>query len=190
MNRKSSNFILGFVAALLLSTSFGYATKYTKEVKVVVVKNKTTTDIAKVKAFYRKQNPRLWDSLATEMAGATVSAVNANDVPLSLQVGVNQRESEMHPFATSRTGAKGMGQVDFEANKEELGEGNPYEPVYNQECSAKLLKAKIKQYGVTKGLEIYNVGEGNYKKGVRNKKYVAQVLANASNFKKFKTQEL
>lgn len=186
MKKISSSFILGFIVALLLSTTFGYATKYTEEVKLTVVENKKESDVAKVKAFYMKQNPRLWDSLASEMAEATVAAVNTYEVPLSIQVGVNIKESEVHPFAVSRTGAKGMGQVDFEANKEELGEGNPYEPSFNQDCSARLLKQKIKQYGVNKGLEIYNVGEGNYKKGTRNKKYVAHVLANARNFKKYK----
>jgi hypothetical protein len=143
-------------------------------------------DVTKVKSFYKKHNPKLWDSLAEEMAVATVEAAGTHEVPLSIQVGVNIKESDVHPFAKSVTGAKGMGQVDFKANKEELGEGNPYEPTYNQKSSAFLLKNKIKVYGVNKGLEIYNVGEGNYKKGIRNKKYVAQVLRNAAEFKKYK----
>lgn len=183
---KRNNFITGFILALVLSTSFSYATKYAHEVQTTAKITKAQQNTARVKSFYKKHNPKLWDSLAEEMAEATVAAVDLHDVPLSIQVGVNIKESDVHPFAKSVTGAKGMGQVDFAANREDLGEGNPYEPAYNQKSSAFLLKQKIKLYGVNKGLEIYNVGEGNYKKGRRNKKYVAQVLHNAAEFKKYK----
>lgn len=177
-------FIYGFVLAAMLSTTYGYATKEQEAVPVLTTQK--SKDVVKVKAYYKKYNPRLWDSLAEEMAEATVTAAKQYKVPLSIQVGVNIKESEVHPFAVSRTGAKGMGQVDFDANREELGSGNPFEPLYNQQCSAYLLQQKIKQYGVNKGLEIYNVGEGNYKRGTRNPSYVRKVLSYANKFKSFK----
>lgn len=177
------NFAYGFLLAALLSTTYSYATKQDEPIRLTTQVNK---DVVKVQKYYKKHNPKLWDSLATELAKATVDGATEYKVPLPIQVAVNVKESDLHPFAVSRTGAKGLGQVDFEANKEELGSGNPFDPKYNQQCSAYLLSQKISAYGVRKGLEIYNVGEGNYKRGVRNKKYVAQVLDYANKFKKFK----
>jgi len=76
-----------------------------------------------------------------------------------------------------------MGQVDFRAWREELGVGNPFEPRFNQRGVGYVLSLNIRTYGLKKGLQVYNLGEGNYKRGKRNLRYVTRVFEQASEYR-------
>lgn len=183
---RTRYFAYGVTFALLTCASVGYATKWrADEVEIGKLRQAqaVSQEVLRVKAFYQAKNPKLWDSLALELASATVDAARFYQVPLDVQVAVNTCESEASPFAQSPTGAKGLGQVDFDAWKEELGQGNPYEPRFNQRGTAYILAVSIQKHGLKKGLEIYNLGEGNYRNGKRNRQYVLRVFEQASEFR-------
>lgn len=184
-------FFTGVLVTALIASTISYAQRYrADEVEIqrlrqeqLAEKQQNQQDVQKVKNFYLKKNPRLWDSLALEMAEATVAAAKHHQVPLEIQVAVNACESEIHPFAVSPTGAKGLGQVDFNVWREELGDGNPFEPTYNQRGVSYVLSRNLRLYGLKKGLEIYNLGEGNFKRGKRARQYVSRVFEQASEFR-------
>lgn len=142
--------------------------------------------VHKVADHYMDTNPKLWKSLATYMAESTVAASEEFKVPLKIVVGVNTKESTADPFARSRTGAIGTSQVDFVANAERFPDvkttRDRYDPSQNIRCGTSMLQEYIKKYGVSNALQVYNLGEGAYKKGKRNTKYVKDVLKYAQKF--------
>jgi hypothetical protein len=181
-------FLMGATFSLLLSATVGFANKYQndeKELKRIRAVQTKQAEVQKVRDYYLSKNPKLWGSLAQEMAEATVEAATAYQIPLDVQVGINACESEIDPFAVSTSGAKGMGQVDFRAWADCLGKGNPFEPRYNQHSTSYILAANIRKFGLKKGLEVYNLGEGSFSKGRRNPRYVKRVYEAASEFRYF-----
>lgn len=191
MRYRTQYFCMGVLITGLVSSTCVYSQKYQAdeaEIRTIrqsqaILQTQTDLEVQKVKSFYLKKNPRLWDTLALEMAQATVDAARHYQIPLDIQVGVNAHESELSPFAVSPTGAKGMGQVDFRAWRKELGAGNPFEPKFNQRGVGYVLALNIRTYGLKRGLEVYNLGEGNYKRGRRNPTYVSRVFEQASEYR-------
>lgn len=155
------------------------------ELKQIKLNQAYAQDISKVKSYMMGKNKKLWPSLAEELAVAVVRASYKYGVPLDIFVATRMVESEANPFAVSNTGAAGLGQMDFSAFTEEYPvkhEYQKYDPTYNSECTAHLLSSLIRKHGLKKALALYNIGEGNYRKGVRTN-YVAKVFAEASAFR-------
>lgn len=142
-----------------------------------------TQETEQIAAYIKENNGKVWDKLSEEMAIAYFTASKKYGIPVSILIGKDQTESGFNVFAKSKTGAKGVGQLDHGAWKDVLPEGNPYDPSYNIDSCARVLAFQIKKHGVKKGLEYYNVGEGNYKKGIRNPAYARKVLSAASEFR-------
>lgn len=157
-----------------------------KEYHVIKANVELTKEATKVKQFVQSNNKKIWDKLADEMAISYVQASKRYKVPLEILVGKDMVESGFNIFAKSKTGAAGVGQLDHSAWKDVLPQGNPYDPAYNIESCATVMSHYIKKYGFRKGIEMYNVGGGNYAKGIRNKAYVSKVLSAASEFRYFK----
>lgn len=64
------------------------------------------------------------------------------------------------------------------------GTADEYDAANNFYVGLVHAKDCIERFGIRKGLEIYNVGEGNYTyRGWRNKKYVSDVLSTMMEFK-------
>lgn len=149
----------------------------------------TSVKVQKLKLFYMAQNERLWGSLAQEIAEATLVAAGKHRVDVGVLAGVISTESEAHPFAKSVTGAKGPGQVDFKAHGNRFPqiqeERDKYDPVKNIDCSAELLKEYVDKYGLKRGLQVYNVGEGGFRKGKRNLRYVSKVMKYRTMYRHF-----
>jgi soluble lytic murein transglycosylase-like protein len=117
---------------------------------------------------------------------ATLKAAIKHGLDVGLLAGVIRTESDGYPFAKSRTGAKGPGQVDFRAHKGRFPsiqeERDKYDPAKNIDCAAELLSEYTSKYGVTGGLQAYNIGETAYRKGKRNPRYVAKVIRNTDKY--------
>lgn len=184
---KLKYFLSGVVVASLLSSTIGYALLYRSDERELQRIKQTQTlsaDTAKVKHFILSRNPKLWDSLASEVALSIVDAASTYKIPLDIMVGISWVEAKFEVFALSSTGAQGLTQVDFKAWKEELGNrGNVYDPKYNVPCGAFVLSKMLKHNSMKNALQLYNLGEGNYKSGMRNPGYVAKVMETASEFR-------
>lgn len=161
--------VLGVVALLSVASEGGIPPTQPRKSEILL----------KVKEYYQEQNPKLWDGLAEYQAAATLKASRKHNVKLSLLVGVVTAESNANPFAVSRTGAKGPGQVDFKAHGDRFSniksESDKFDPEKNIDCAAELLKEYTEKYGTVGGLQAYNIGETAYRKGKRNMRYVAKV---------------
>lgn len=164
-------------------------TRATYQIVVAQQKQEIDTTTERLKVYYMMQDERIWGDLAEYEAKATIKAAQKHHVDLSLLVGVVTKESEGYPFAKSRTGAKGSGQVDFAAHKGRFphikDECDKYDPAKNIDCAAELLKEYTSKHGLKNGLHAYNVGETAFKRGVRNPRYVEAVLKYAKRYRKF-----
>lgn len=163
-----------------------YLNNEVKEYHAMKAQVELTKQANKVKCYIQDNNSKIWNKLAEEMAIAYITASKKYNIPLDVLIGKDQVESEFNVFAKSRTGAKGVGQLDHRAWKDVLPEGNPYDPSYNIDSCARVLAFEIKKSGVRKGLELYNVGSGNYAKGIRNPAYARRVISAASEFRYYK----
>ena len=145
--------------------------------------------VLSVKTFYMMKNEKLWGDLAEYLGEATVKASKKHKVSLSLLVGVVTVESVAHPFAVSSEGCKGPGQINFKVHQERFPqvkeERDKYDPMKNIDCSAELLKEYTDKYGISGGLQAYNLGETAYRKGRRNSRYVKKVMVSANSFRRF-----
>lgn len=186
---KISYLIVGVILGMTCMWTSVKAYTLTNEIKeyhAIKANVELTKEATKVKQFVQSNNNKIWDKLAEEMALAYVQASKKYKVPLEILVGKDVVESQFHIFARSKTGAAGVGQLDHSAWKDVLPQGNPYDPTYNIESCAAVMSHYIKKYGFRKGIEMYNVGDGNYAKGIRNKAYVSKVLSAASEYRYFK----
>lgn len=187
---KRKVFTIGALSAIIVFSFVAAANRFQKD-EAELKQLRQNKDVLKVQQFAMFKEPRLWPKLAEEIALAEVKASVAYCVPLELLVGVQCKEGNMYPFALSKTGAAGGHQVDFEANKEEFPvkyEWQKYQPEYNASCSAWMLSRLIRKHGVKKALMLYNLGEGNYKKGMRADKYYQDVLALSGEFRYFEVR--
>lgn len=186
---KVTYLIIGVILGMTCMWSSVKAYTLTNEIKeyhAIKANVELTKEATKVKQFVQSNNNKIWNKLADEMAVSYIQASKKYKVPLEILVGKDMVESQFNIFARSKTGAAGVGQLDHSAWKDVLPQGNPYDPMYNIESCAVVMSHYINKYGLRKGIEMYNVGDGNYAKGVRNKTYVSKVLSAASEFRYFK----
>lgn len=183
---KIGYLIVGVILGITLMNTTNSICKLREEEKELIVlkqEQSTSKEAVKIKKYIQSKNPKIWDSLALDMANSYLSKSKKYNVSVDLLVGKDWVESNFNIFARSNAGAKGLGQLNDSAWKDVLPKGNPYEPSYNIDSCAKVMSFYTTKYGLNKGLELYNVGEGNYKKGVRNPLYVTKVLSSAYEFK-------
>ena len=180
---------IGVLLVILTAAATAVATKALLDVRKVDQKaqvllegrkHEVDATTQRLKLWYMEKNERLWSELAEYQAAATIKAAREQHLDLSLLVGTITAESEGYPFARSRTGAKGSGQVDFKAHADRFPlitkESEKYDPEVNIRCSAVLLKEYTMKYGVRNGLQVYNLGTGSFERGRRNPKYSRKVL--------------
>lgn len=85
-------------------------------------------------------------------------------------------ESGFNQFAKSRVGAEGLMQV---LPTSAYTDYNRYHPTINIANGVKVLKDYYRMTGnINKAFEMYNVGPGNMRKGIRNPEYVMKVNKN------------
>lgn len=186
---KVTYLIVGVILGMLgmwTTVKASYISNEVKEYQVIKSQIELTKQANKVKCYIQDNNRKIWNKLAEEMAIAYVTASKKYNIPLEILIGKDQVESEFRIFAESSKGAVGVGQLDHKAWRDVLPEGNPYDPSYNIDSCARVLSFEFKKHGIRKGLEMYNVGIGNYTKGVRNRAYVSKVLSAASEFRYYK----
>jgi len=189
---------IGVLLVILTAAATAVATKALLDVRKVDQKaqvllegrkHEVDATTQRLKLWYMEKNERLWSELAEYQAAATIKAAREQHLDLSLLVGTITAESEGYPFARSRTGAKGSGQVDFKAHADRFPlitkESEKYDPEVNIRCSAVLLKEYTMKYGVRNGLQVYNLGTGSFERGRRNPKYSRKVLKLAREYRHF-----
>ena len=147
-------------------------------------------EVVKLAKFYQTKDSRIWKELAEYQALASLKAAKNHGIKPSLLVGLIVAESEGYPFAKSITGAKGLGQISFEQHKERfpqvVNDSDKFDPAVNIDCAAELLRDHLDRFGLRGGLTVYNIGEGAFRRGIRNPRYVAKVLKFQNEFSKFK----
>ncbi len=127
-------------------------------------------------------------------------------IDLALGLAVMERESHFRQYAYSSKVVNGKRQIiargymathvttsKFIMTKtpgmEYRGSQSEYDSANNMYNGLVHLRYCIETFGYNKGIEIYNVGEGNYKKRIRNPDYTAYVLTRADMIKE-EMQEL
>ena len=183
---KSKQFyqVLVFMLFVMFIGSVAYFQSVVTEDKAQLSQLKQSNrNTLKLAVYIQYKNPKVWPSLATEIATGIVTAASQHKVPLDILVGLVEHESGFNVFAVSKTNAAGLAQVDFDAWKEEFKVSNKYEPSVNVQCGAWILAKHIHEVKLKKGLQIYNSGIGNYRKGVISKDYVSKVYEYASEYR-------
>ena len=190
---RGRRFVVGVLASLLVfqpmykvtiqRTDISDAAQYPQPIS-------TNREVTRLALFYMKQEPRLWSSLAEYQATSTLKAAKKHNLKPALLVGLITAESEGYPFAKSVTGAAGNGQILFEVHKERfpqvVEEHDKFDPAVNIDCAAELLKDHISRFGLRGGLQVYNLGEGSFKRGDRTAKYIKKVFKFRDEYIKFK----
>jgi soluble lytic murein transglycosylase len=93
-----------------------------------------------------------------------------------LVVAVAVVESDFDPKATSQVGAKGLMQVmDVHLQGTNLQPNALYDPKINVIIGCRYLADLISRFGEDAALQIYNLGETRYKRGVRARRYLNKV---------------
>lgn len=90
-------------------------------------------------------------------------AASRNGVPGDLAVALITQESALNPFAVSRVGAMGLGQL-MPATAKDLSVGDPFDPGENLDGSMRYLASMIRLFGEKVGVAAYNAGPGNVRK--------------------------
>lgn len=120
-----------------------------------------------------------------EIQGYANNAANNNGLDPAVFLGLIQTESSFNPFATSKVGAQGLGQL-MPGTAKQYGVTDPYNWQQNINASAEYLSHLIGQFGsVSKGLAAYNIGPGNEANGKFQGSatdYVNTVMSHAGNF--------
>ena len=188
---KRKAILIGALSTLLIVAFLGITTKLRKdelELRQIKTQNVVNRDVQKVAEYAMSCNSKLWPSLANEIATAIVNSSLTYKVPLDILVGIVAVESEFNIFVVSKANAKGLCQVRFESWPEIKVE-NVYEPEQNCNSAAWILNRLIKEHKLKKAIELYNIGEGNFKKGVRNREYVSKIFEKSAEFRYFDTRK-
>ena len=119
---------------------------------------------ANYKAFIRRDNPKLSDALAYEIAGAILNAARTHNLDPRFLCAVVQVESDFDPSCLSSSGAMGLGQL-MPFNLKPLGVKNAWDPTDNLLGSAKLLRQNLNTYaqqkdGTLLAVAAYHAGVG------------------------------
>jgi len=116
------------------------------------------------KNLARRNNPRLSDELADQIAGAIISAAQTHNLDPRFLAAVVTVESRFNPYAVSSAGAMGLGQL-MPFNLKPLGVGNAWDPMQNLHGSAKMLRQNLNTYsrmenGTLLAVAAYHAGVG------------------------------
>ena len=119
---------------------------------------------ANYKAFIRRDNPKLTDARAYEIAGAILNAAQTHNLDPRFLCAVVQVESDFDPSCLSSSGAMGLGQL-MPFNLKPLGVTNAWDPTDNLLGSAKLLRQNLNTYsqqkdGTLLAVAAYHAGVG------------------------------
>lgn len=129
-----------------------------------------TNDVTAIyAAFVKKVNPRLSQATATSIAHNVINYSIRYDVDARLVMSVLMVESSFDPYATSRSGAMGLGQL-MPGTARWMGVRNAYDLKENLYGCIRLLSKHLKDYraktngdedrSLTLALAAYNAGEG------------------------------
>ena len=116
------------------------------------------------RAFIRRDNPKISDALAYQIAGAILVASQTHNLDPRFLCAVVQVESDFDPTCLSGSGAMGLGQL-MPFNLKPLGVKNAWDPQDNLLGSAKLLRQNLNTYskqkdGTLLAVAAYHAGVG------------------------------
>ena len=119
---------------------------------------------ANYRAFIRRDNPKISETLAHEIAGAILTAAQTHNLDPRFLCAVVQVESDFDPTCLSSSGAMGLGQL-MPFNLKPLGVKNAWDPQDNLLGSAKLLRQNLNIYskqkdGTLLAVAAYHAGVG------------------------------
>ncbi len=140
--------------------------------------------------FVKRQNPKLSDAKALEIANGVIGFSLRYGVDARLIMAIVYCESTFNPNDTSHTGAMGLGQLMPDTARE-LGVTNAYDTTQNLYGTVKLIRSHLDKYGkshddfraLVLSLAAYNAGPGAVKRhgGVppyrETQRYVQKVIA-------------
>ena len=124
----------------------------------------TETHRANYRAFIRRDNPKISEALAHQIAGAILTAAQTHNLDPRFLCAVVQVESDFDPTCLSSSGAMGLGQL-MPFNLKPLGVKNAWDPLDNLLGSAKLLRQNLNTYskqkdGTLLAVAAYHAGVG------------------------------
>jgi len=142
-------------------------------------------------AFIKRENPRLTNAKALEIANGVIGFSLKYGVDARLIMAMVMVESDFNPNETSNKGAMGLGQL-MPSNVREMGVSNAYDTMDNLSATVRLVRGHLNDYGAKAGgisfeglilaLAAYNAGPGAVRKygGVppyhETQNYVRKVL--------------
>ncbi len=149
-------------------------------------------------AFIKKENPKLTNAQAMEIATGIIGFSLKYGVDARLIMAMVMVESDFDPMETSHAGAMGLGQL-MPSNVKEMGLTNAYDTMQNLSATVRLVRGHLNDYHAKTGgksfeslilaLAAYNAGPGAVKKygGVppyrETQNYVRKVLKLYSEFR-------
>ena len=124
----------------------------------------TAAHRANYRAFIRRANSKLSPEIADTIAGALLSASQAQNLDPRFLCAVVQVESTFDPSCLSSSGAMGLGQL-MPFNLKPLGVQNAWDPMQNLHGSARLLRQNLNTYAAQKdgtllAVAAYHAGVG------------------------------
>lgn len=143
--------------------------------------------------FFPKSAAGTTNSIDGKFDGLISTAAKKYGLPFEVVKAMIWRESNFNPNALGDThlqgGAIGLMQIrppalaDYNrANGTSYAHAKMYDPRLNIEVGAWYLGQLVKRNGLTAGMEMFNVGEAGYKKGIRNTKYLASILERSKSY--------
>ena len=119
---------------------------------------------ANYRAFIRRDNPKISEALAHQIAGAILVAARTHNLDPRFLCAIVKVESDFDPTCLSSSGAMGLGQL-MPFNLKPLGVKNAWDPQDNLLGSAKLLRRNLNTYskqkdGTLLAVAAYHAGVG------------------------------
>ncbi len=119
---------------------------------------------AAYKSLARRNNPRLGDAMADNIATSILMAAQTHRLDPRFLAAIVTVESSFDPYCLSSSGAMGLGQL-MPFNLRPLGVANAWDPAQNLNGSAKLLRQNLDTYarqpnGTLLAVAAYHAGVG------------------------------
>jgi hypothetical protein len=124
-------------------------------------------------SFIKKENPRLSNSQALEIANGIIGFSLKYGVDARLIMAMVMVESDFNPREVSSAGAMGLGQL-MPSNVQEMGVSNAYDTMQNLSATVRLVRGHLNDYHAKTGgksfeslvlaLAAYNAGPGAVRK--------------------------
>ncbi|MFI5386914.1 MAG: lytic transglycosylase domain-containing protein [Fimbriimonadales bacterium] len=124
-------------------------------------------------AFIKRENPRLSNAKATEIATGIIGFSLKYGVDARLIMAMVMTESDFNPGETSNKGAMGLGQL-MPSNVQDMGVNNAYDTMENLSATVRLVRGHLNDYssrsggltfdGLVLALAAYNAGPGAVRK--------------------------